>query len=161
MQGKRALVTGAGGFIGRWSVPALLSMGYEVHAQLSGKADRDVPEELRGAEIHVADLLSETGPDELLAAAQPTHLLHFAWVATPGLYWNSTENFQWVSASERLLRAFRSHGGSRAMMAGSCAEYDWSRVEECDELQSPLAASSPYAACKIALQKSLADFGRR
>ena len=57
--------------------------------------------------IHVADLLSETATDELLAAVKPTHLLHFAWIATPGLYWNSTENFHWVSASERLLRSFK------------------------------------------------------
>ncbi len=161
MQGKRVLVTGAGGFIGRWSVPALLTLGYEVHALLSGRPDREVPEQCHGAEVHVADLLSETATDELLAKVKPTHLLHFAWIATPGLYWNSMENFQWVSASERLLRSFRAHGGSRIMMAGSCAEYDWSRVEECDERKSPLAAESPYAACKIALQKSLADFGRR
>jgi nucleoside-diphosphate-sugar epimerase len=161
MQVKRVLVTGAGGFIGRWSVPSLLTRGCEVHAVLSGTADREVPQQLRGAEIHVADLLSETATDQLLAALKPTHLLHFAWIATPGLYWNSTENFHWVAASERLLRAFKTYGGSRVMMAGSCAEYDWSRVEECDELQSPLAAISPYAACKIALQKLLADFGRR
>jgi nucleoside-diphosphate-sugar epimerase len=161
MQAKRALVTGAGGFIGRWSVPALLTMGYEVHAVLSGKADREVPEQLRGAEIHFADLLSETATDELLGEVNPTHLLHFAWIATPGLYWNSTENFHWVSVSERLLRSFHARGGTRVMMAGSCAEYDWSRVEVCDELRSPLSGLSPYAACKISLQKSLADFGRR
>jgi nucleoside-diphosphate-sugar epimerase len=161
MQVKRVLVTGAGGFIGRWSVPALLTQGCEVHAVLSATADREVPQQLRGAEIHVADLLSETATDQLLAAVKPTHLLHFAWIATPGLYWNSTENFRWVAASERLLRSFKTYGGARVMMAGSCAEYDWSRVEECDELQSPLAAISPYAACKIALQKLLADFGRR
>jgi nucleoside-diphosphate-sugar epimerase len=51
-------------------------------------------------------------------------------------------------------------------MAGSCAEYDWSRAEVCDEFSSPLAndseaAASPYAICKIALQKSLSDFGRQ
>jgi nucleoside-diphosphate-sugar epimerase len=159
--GKRVLVTGAGGFIGRWSVPALLRSGYEVHAVLSGRSDRKVPEQLRGSEVHCADLLSETATNELLAEVAATHLLHFAWIATPGLYWNSEENFKWVSASERLLRAFHARGGTRVMMAGSCAEYDWSRVQECDELQSPLAASSPYAACKIALQKSLGDFGRR
>ena len=37
MQGKRVLVSGAGGFIGRWSVPALLRLGYDVHAVLSGQ----------------------------------------------------------------------------------------------------------------------------
>jgi UDP-glucuronate decarboxylase len=52
------------------------------------------------------------------------------------------------------------------MMAGSCAEYDWSRVGICDEKDSPLADASaappsPYAECKIALQKILADFGCR
>jgi len=138
-QGKRVLVSGAGGFIGRWSVPALLRLGYEVHAVLSGKASRDVPEQLRGAKPHFADLLDDSAIDELTREVRPTHLLHFAWIATPGVYWNSEENFRWLAASERLLRSFRAQGGSRVMMAGTCAEYDWSRVEVCDELSSPLA----------------------
>jgi nucleoside-diphosphate-sugar epimerase len=166
----RVLVSGAGGFIGRWSVPALLRSGYEVHAVLSAKANRDAPEQLRGAELHVADLLDESAAAQLMSRVAPTHLLHFAWIATPGLYWNSAENFRWLAASEHLLRCFRAHGGRRAVMAGSCAEYDWSRVEVCDDLLSPLADEaaaghapaglSPYAACKIALQSSLAEFGR-
>ena len=179
MQGKRVLVSGAGGFIGRWSVPALLRLGYEVHAVLSGNAGRDVPAQLEGAKIHFADLLDPSHVDALTSEVKPSHLLHFAWIATPGVYWNSAENFRWLAASDQLLRCFRAHGGSRVMMAGSCAEYDWSRVEVCDELSSPLAktktappsgaaaagdsgaAASPYAACKIALQKRLDDFGRQ
>jgi nucleoside-diphosphate-sugar epimerase len=166
------LVSGAAGFIGRWSVPALLRSGYEVHAVLSGNAGRDIPGQLRGASLHFADLLDEPAAAELVARIRPTHLLHFAWIATPGLYWNSAENFRWLAASEHLLRCFGTHGGRRVMMAGSCAEYDWSRVEVCDELLSPLANEgaasdvtpavlSPYAACKIALQSALADFGHR
>jgi nucleoside-diphosphate-sugar epimerase len=165
MHDKRVLVSGAGGFIGRWSVPALLRLDYEVHAVLSGRMTRGVPEQLYGAKIHVADMLDDAKIDKLLGEVQPTHLLHFAWIATPGAYWDSPDNFRWVAASERLLRSFRRHGGRRAMMAGSCAEYDWSRVGVCDEKDSPLAnesaaALSPYAECKIALQKILADFGR-
>jgi nucleoside-diphosphate-sugar epimerase len=173
MRGKRVLVSGAGGFIGRWSVPALLRSGYEVHAVLSGNASRAVPAQLEGAKIHFADLLDDSQVDELTSEVKPSHLLHFAWIATPGVYWNSAENFRWLAASERLLRSFLAHGGSRVLMAGSCAEYDWSRVEVCDELSSPLAntkaapandataAASPYASCKIALQGILADLGRR
>ena len=102
--------------------------------------------------------------DALIEAAQPTHLLHFAWIATPGLYWQSEENYRWLSASRHLLAAFGRHGGVRAVMAGSCAEYDWSRVEVCDERSSPLAdaagTATPYAACKIAMQRSLEEYGR-
>ncbi|HEY4970722.1 MAG TPA: NAD-dependent epimerase/dehydratase family protein, partial [Steroidobacteraceae bacterium] len=138
-QAKRVLVSGAGGFIGRWSVPALLGLGYEVHAVLSGNASRDSPKQLEGAKIHFADLLNESNVDALMSETRPTHLLHFAWIATPGLYWQSAENFRWAAASERLLRCFGARGGRRVLMAGSCAEYDWSRVEVCDELLSPLA----------------------
>jgi len=165
-QGKRVLVSGAGGFIGRWSVPALLRRGYEVHAVLSGKAGGGIPAELSGATVHIADLLDGAKVDELLSEARPTHLLHFAWIATPGLYWNSPENYRWAAASERLLRAFCVRGGRRVVMAGSCAEYDWSRANLCDEFATPLATESavplsPYAECKIALQRALAEFARR
>jgi nucleoside-diphosphate-sugar epimerase len=171
MQGKRVLVSGAGGFIGRWSIPELQRLGYEVHAVLSGTARRDVPEQLHGAKIHFADLLEDLNIDALLSEVRPTHLLHFAWVVTPGSYWASAENLRWLAASEHLLRSFRAHGGRRVVMAGTCAEYDWSRVGICDEQSSPLANEqgaasnaaatlSAYVECKIALQRTLADFGR-
>jgi nucleoside-diphosphate-sugar epimerase len=166
MRGQRVLVTGAGGFIGRWSVAPLLRLGYEVHAVLSGRLPRHVPEELSGARVHHIDLLDDSAVDALIGEVRPTHLLHFAWIATPGLYWTSEENFLWLSASEHLLYCFRALGGRRAVMAGSCAEYDWARVEICDEKDSPLASESmaplsPYAECKIAMQAVLAEFGRR
>jgi len=48
-------------------------------------------------------------------------------------------------------------------MAGSCAEYDWTCADVCDELSSPLAgaAAAPYAACKLALHRSAAEFALR
>jgi nucleoside-diphosphate-sugar epimerase len=171
-QARRVLVTGAGGFIGRWSVPALQRLGYEVHAVLSRKMDggvpesRSVPEQLLGAKLHFADLLEYPNMDALMGEVKPTHLLHFAWIATPGLYWESEENVLWAAASKQLLLSFRDHGGRRVLMAGSCAEYDWSKVQVCDEWTSPLADESAahlsrYAECKLALQRTLADVGRR
>jgi nucleoside-diphosphate-sugar epimerase len=161
IQSRRVLVTGAGGFIGRWSVAPLLERRFEVHAVLSGNGQRIVPAELQGASVHFADLLSEDQTDALLKRVVPTHLLHFAWIATPGVYWQSPENYRWLAASQYLLRAFRTLGGIRAVMAGSCVEYDWSKVGVCRESASPLADQgatlTPYAATKIALQKSLAQ----
>ena len=111
---------------------------------------------------HVADLLSESQVDALLARVAPSHLLHFAWIATPGVYWHSADNFRWLAFSQYLLRGFRARGGIRAVMAGSCVEYDWSKASVCSETSSPMAdqstAPTPYAATKIALQKALAQF---
>jgi nucleoside-diphosphate-sugar epimerase len=162
---KRVLVSGASGFIGRWSVPALLKRGYEVHAVPSAQGrKRSANAQLTGAELHYADLLEAGAVDRLLTAVRPTHLLHFAWIATPNLYWTSAENFSWVAASLHLVRAFQVNGGIRAVVAGSCAEYDWSKVDVCREDASPLAsgaggATAPYAACKLALQNLLASYG--
>jgi nucleoside-diphosphate-sugar epimerase len=79
---------------------------------------------------------------------------------------NSAENFRWLTSSEHLLRSFRAHGGERAVFAGTCAEYDWARATVCHESSTPLghgAAGAPpaaYAACKIALQETLAEVSR-
>jgi nucleoside-diphosphate-sugar epimerase len=163
---KRVLVTGAGGFIGRWSVGPLLAKGYEVHAALSAREHHSVPAELAGAIVHHADLLNHSEADALLKRAAPTHLLHFAWIATPGVYWHSPENSRWLAASEHLLRRFRAHGGVRTLMAGSCVEYDWSKAGVCEEGSSPLAeesatAVSPYAQAKAALRKAMTEFARK
>jgi nucleoside-diphosphate-sugar epimerase len=161
---KRVLVTGAGGFIGRSSIAPLERMGFEVHAVFSGAPPAAIPTALSGAFTHVADLLSERQVDVLLRRVAPTHLLHFAWIATPGTYWQSADNFRWLAASRNLLQGFRALGGIRAVMAGSCVEYDWSKASVCSETSSPMAdestALTPYAATKIALQKALAQFAR-
>jgi nucleoside-diphosphate-sugar epimerase len=158
---KRVLVTGAGGFIGRSSIAPLKRLGFEVHAVFSGTPGH-TPAASQGTINHVADLLSESQLDALLARVAPTHLLHFAWIATPGIYWQSADNFRWLASSQYLLRGFRARGGTRAVMAGSSGEYDWSQASVCSETSSPLAdestALTPYAASKIALQKALAKF---
>jgi nucleoside-diphosphate-sugar epimerase len=159
---KRVLVTGAGGFIGRTSIAPLLSLGFEVHAVSSVAAPELSAAAPQAAVTHRADLLNESQVDALLRRVAPTHLLHFAWIATPGIYWHSPENFRWVAASQNLLRGFRARGGVRAVMAGSCVEYDWSKASVCNETSSPMVdpatALSPYSAAKVALQKASAQF---
>jgi nucleoside-diphosphate-sugar epimerase len=154
-------VTGAAGFIGRSSLEPLRAAGFEVCAVLSPRADAGAA--LPEIEVRHVDLTDPAAVDALLEAAKPTHLLHFAWIATPGLYWQSEENYRWLSASRHLLAAFGRSGGVRAVMAGSSAEYDWSRVDVCHERSSPLAdetgTATPYAACKIAMQRSLEEYG--
>ncbi len=172
---RRVLVTGAGGFIGRRSLAPLAAAGFDVQAVLSprgsaggggGQAGASADEPPRGVSVLRADLLDARAVDALIEAVRPTHLLHFAWIATPGEYWQSADNYRWLTASTHLLRAFRRGGGVRAVMAGSCAEYDWSQASVCDERTSALAGGSPsdqpmpYAQCKVALWRTLEEFGR-
>jgi nucleoside-diphosphate-sugar epimerase len=150
---KRVLVTGASGFVGRHSPPSLASRGFEVHAvHATGTPGPDT-----GATWHRADLLDPGQAARLLDEVRPTHLLHFAWYAVHGKYWTSTENLRWVEASLSLLRGFAERGGGRAVLAGTCAEYDW-RYGYCVERTTPTVPSTLYGTSKNALQSVASAF---
>jgi nucleoside-diphosphate-sugar epimerase len=157
---KRVLVTGAGGFIGRSCIDALNRRGFDVHAVTHAR--REDGSRPSAAAVHRADLLDAASVDALMAAVRPSHLLHFAWIATPGVYWRSPDNDRWLAASMHLLDRFSAQGGRRVVGAGTCAEYDWTRVSICNEALSPLAlpqTQTPYVRCKLALAAELARRG--
>ncbi len=162
-----ALITGATGFIGRWAVGPLLARGYRVIAcGARPRAASDLPAELAGAEYLHLDLFDHAAVDRALAELRPSHLLHFAWNATPGVYWTALDNYDWVAASLHLARRFRERGGNRLVVAGTCAEYDWDAAGLCHETRSPsvlqaAAPATPYATCKAALERMLDSFARQ
>lgn len=148
---NRVLVTGPTGFIGRHCLPFLLEKGYEVHGVIPVEA---IKPEFPDVQWHVANLLDTACIPSLLEKVKPSHLLHFAWVTTPGAYWTSAENLRWLQTSLELLRVFKSHGGRRVLMAGSCAEYDW-RFGYCSENITPLSPDTLYGICKKSLSEIL------
>ena len=138
------LVTGGAGFIGRHAVLALARQGYEVHATTR----RSGPPPVEGVRWHRADLLEPADVARVLEVARPSRLLHAAWLARPGSH-GDPENARWVEASLGLLRRFHEGGGKRAVLVGSCFEYDWDRGY-CVEAQTPLRPSTVYGTCKQA-----------
>ena len=147
---KRVLVTGATGFIGRQTLSFLSRRGYEVHALTS----RPAPADSSTVKWHHADLFNDDQTRTVIADVRPSHLLHFAWYAEPGKFWQSDENFRWLEASLSLLRNFADYGGRRVVMSGSCAEYDWSSGF-CSESSTPCRPATSYGTCKNALQEGL------
>jgi nucleoside-diphosphate-sugar epimerase len=152
---NRLLITGATGFIGPPAVRAACRH-FEVHATARTRREQ-FP---LGVAFHPCDLLDAGSAIRLIEAVRPTHLLHLAWIAKPGVYWASPENHRWVEASKRLLFAFARGGGRRAVVAGSCAEYDWSAARVCHETQTPTRPSTTYGQCKLALNQWAAALGR-
>jgi nucleoside-diphosphate-sugar epimerase len=154
---KKVLVTGASGFIGRHCLPLLLSRGYEVHALARQRSANSDSSDIHWHEI---DLLTPGSCAQLLSRLQPECLLHLAWYAVPGKFWEATENIEWVRASMELLQAFAENGGTRVVVAGTCAEYDWSEGE-CNEDTTPLLPSTLYGTSKHSLERLVNDWSRQ
>lgn len=153
---KRVLLTGASGFIGWHSLASLLASGYEIHAISLHPPRKKLPD-IAWYQVNLLDLDQAS---ELVAQIRPTHLLHFAWYSTPGKYWTSLENVQWIQASLNLMRSFAQSGGQRLVMAGSCAEYDW-QSGYCSEAVTALAPTTLYGVSKHSLQLILAAFAKQ
>lgn len=131
---NRLLITGGTGFLGEPCARAA-SGSFEVHAVGS----RD------------CDLLQPGAAARLIEAVRPTHLLHLAWVATPGVFWESADNWRWLRASQELLLAFARCGGTRAVTAGTCAEYDWTAGGVLHERNTPTRPTTTYGRAKLEL----------
>ncbi|MEZ5779733.1 MAG: NAD(P)-dependent oxidoreductase [Paracoccaceae bacterium] len=134
MSRGRVLLTGATGLIGRAMRAPLEAQGFDVVALSRGGGDVS------------GNLLDD--PRRIVREARADHLVHLAWHDDPVERWSAPANLDWVGASLGLMRAFAEAGGKRAVMVGSCAEYDWSagRMSE----TTPLKPSTLYGAAKAA-----------
>lgn len=158
----RVLVTGATGFVGSGCVAALLSRRAEVHALTSRPLARVALEHAWGAKStdatargslhwHEGSVFDAGRLQAVLREVRPTHLLHLAWLTTPGVYWTSPLNLEWAGASARLVKDFVAAGGERVVISGSCAEYDWTDGL-CDERYTLVAPNSLYGTAKNMLR---------
>ena len=140
----RVLVTGGSGFIGRELVRTLCDQSVEVHVIGRSPALDD------RAYFHHCDLLGRDTSLQFIGDLGCTHLAHMAWYTEPGQFWNSPKNLEWVEASLRLVRAFVAEKNKRIIVAGTCAEYDWSSGQ-LDEQKTALAPATLYGEAKASL----------
>lgn len=153
---KKVLLTGANGFIGRHCIPFLHNKGYEIFATYheSGSIDEKDVYWLQ------VDLLNPVQVKDIFKKIQPTHLLHLAWDVTPGKFWSSPLNLEWMKASMTLMECFANHLGQRIVMTGTCAEYDLSHGHLFEQI-TPLKPNTLYGGSKLSLGILLESFAKQ
>jgi nucleoside-diphosphate-sugar epimerase len=155
---SRVLLTGATGLLGSRAIAPLLEAGHEVHAfardPRAFAGDRDAASDDAASDVtwHAVDLLEQRVTRAAVYEVKADALLHFAWYAEHGRFWTAPENLTWVGATLNLLRLFGEAGGVRAVLAGSCAEYEWGTGGICSEAETPLRPATLYGTAKHATQ---------
>lgn len=148
---KKVVITGGSGFIGSSCIRPLLSLGFEVHNFDLSPFHIEDP----GYFYHKVNLLDHSSILNILKEIKASYLLHMAWYTEHGKFWNSTKNIIWTATSLQLVESFYDLGGIRALVAGTCAEYDWSNCNPLESKSSPLSPQNLYGSCKKALYEVL------
>jgi NAD dependent epimerase/dehydratase len=156
MTTQRALVTGAGGFIGSHLVEMLVREGTEVRAFVrynsghrTGALELLSPEVLDHVEPYFGDLRDVEAVRE--AARGVTQIFHLGAVITiPYSYQHPREVFDVnVTGTLNVLTAARDLGTPYVMVTSTSEVYGTAQTEPISE-QHPLHPQSPYAASKVA-----------
>jgi nucleoside-diphosphate-sugar epimerase len=149
----KILVTGATGFIGSAFSRLALYQGHQVAGMIlpSEKppvnlvASRDL-RWLRGT------LAEPPWPE--IETFRPEACIHFAWVATPGVYLESPQNHEYLHWSVQFLRRVSELGAGYILGVGTCIEYRLGD-QPLSEESTPVEPATTYARCKNALRLHL------
>ena len=138
---KKILITGSTGFIGKSLINFFLSKRYKVFALTRKK--------IKNPNINYinSNLFDHLQIKKIIRKIRPNYLIHLAWEANPKKFVHSKDNFKWLHSSVNLYYNFCKYGGKRALLIGSCAEYDFNK-KILKENFIKKAEHTPYSICK-------------
>ena len=99
-------------------------------------------------------------PWQEIESFKPDACVHFAWIATPGVYLESPENEKHLEWSLDLARKLKGIGLRRFVGVGTCIEYKITDAP-LNEDQTPMDPSTLYSRCKNALRETLETEARK
>jgi nucleoside-diphosphate-sugar epimerase len=144
---ERMLVTGAGGYIGRHVVRALLDRGHEVTATVRPGSRADVDPRARIVQV---DVLNPDLDLSALGAEAPDVVIHLAW--QDGFSHNAPSHLEQLSSHFRLLDRLVDWGVTRVAVLGTMHEVGY--------WEGPIDESTPtnpltlYGVAKDALRRA-------
>ena len=164
--GKKVLVTGAGGFIGSHLTEALCEAGADVRAMIryNSRSDWGCLEELRpehrsGLEVIASDIADPFAVDAAVEGCDTVfHLaaligIPYSYVA-PESYVRTN-----ITGTLNVLQAARRYGTRRVIQTSTSETYGTAQYTPIDELH-PLVGQSPYSASKIGADQMALSFFR-
>lgn len=165
-EGRKVLVTGAGGFIGSHLVDGLVQRGANVRALVRynsrgtfGWLHDLAPDRYRSVEVMQGDLRDA---DAVLRAVSGCEIVFHlgAMISIPYSYVNPTEvAVVNVNGTMNVLNACRQTGVSRLVHTSTSEIYGTAQYVPIDE-KHPVHGQSPYSASKIAADKLAESYHR-
>ncbi len=153
---EKILVTGGSGFIGRHCIKELRDRNYEVHAISRSLISEN---HIEGVIWYQLDLFDLDKVEKIFKEVKPKFLMHLAWKMETGLKLDSDENESWYYLSKEIVDFFYAYGGERAVVSGSCFEYDHNSGD-ISEASTPLKPNNEYGRNKNRLFRYLESLNR-
>lgn len=155
----KILLTGATGFIGSSFARLALSRGHQVAGLIiPGEA---IPKQLPAGPSLTwfrGTLGQAPWPDITAFAADAC--VHAAWITTPGIYLESSENERFRDASLEFLSNLVGSGTRYILGLGTCIEYQNSNQRLVEDT-ALIAPTTTYARCKDELRQALEVAAKR
>jgi dTDP-6-deoxy-L-talose 4-dehydrogenase (NAD+) len=155
----KILVTGATGFIGSAFARLALRHGHDIAGLMLPTEQPPAWLPAGDRMVWIPGTLADL-PWPQIEAFRPEACVHFAWIATPGVYLESPENEKHLEWSLNLARRLKQLGVRTFTGVGTCIEYQITHAplsEEC----TPVAPTTLYARCKNALRETLEAEARK